>query len=56
MHHLHKYKIEENDYKIDIDKKKIVLAEPLKSLGDHNIKVKLHKDVTAELKIRVAEV
>ena len=40
---------------LDLDKKKIVLAEPLKALGDREIKVKLHKDVTASLKVSIVE-
>ena len=40
---------------LELDKKKIVLNEPIKTLGDHNVKVKLHKDVTANLLIRVVE-
>ena len=38
-----------------IDKKKIVLDEPIKSLGVHEIKVKLHPEVTATLRVHVGE-
>ena len=38
---------------LDIDKKKIVLDEPIKTLGGHDVKIKLHKDVTASLKVEV---
>ena len=38
---------------LDIDKKKIVLDEPIKTLGSHDVKIKLHKDVTASLKVEV---
>jgi len=38
-----------------IDKRKIVLSENIKSLGVHNIRVKLYKDVTANLRIQVVE-
>lgn len=41
--------------KMDIDKKKMVLAEPIKSLGTHEVPVKLHKDVTATLRVKVVE-
>ena len=34
----------------DIDKKKIVLDEPIRTLGTHVIQIKLHKDVTNECK------
>lgn len=40
---------------LDVDKKKIVLADPIKTLGEHQIKVKLHKDVSATLKVIVVE-
>jgi len=39
----------------DIDKKKIVLDEPIKELGTKEIKVKLHKDVTGKLTVNVVE-
>lgn len=39
----------------DIDKKKIVLKEPIKSLGTHIVDIKLHTKVTAQLSVRVTE-
>lgn len=39
---------------IDIDRKKIQLAEPIKSLGEHVVKIKLDVGVVAELKVVVA--
>jgi large subunit ribosomal protein L9 len=39
----------------DIDKKKIVLDEPLKALGVYTIPVKLHKDVEARVKVWVVK-
>ena len=39
----------------DIDKKKIQLKEAIKTLGTHNVPVKLHTKVTAELKVVVKE-
>ncbi len=41
---------------LDIDKKKLVLKESIKSLGTYEVPVKLHKDVTATLKVVVKEV
>ncbi|MFP4661789.1 MAG: 50S ribosomal protein L9 [Halanaerobiales bacterium] len=38
-----------------IDKRKIDLDEHIKSLGVHNIKVKLYQDVEANLKIQIVE-
>ena len=40
---------------LDVDKKKIQLKEAIKSLGFHNVAVKLHPEVTAELKVHVKE-
>ena len=37
----------------DIDKRKITLAEPLKALGESTIPVKIHRDVTAQLRVKV---
>ena len=37
----------------NIDKKKIVLAEPIKALGDFEVPVKLHREITATLKVAV---
>lgn len=40
---------------LEIDKKKLVIPEPLKALGAYEIPVKLHKDVTAKLTVKVVE-
>ena len=40
---------------LDIDKKKLVLPEPIKTVGNHEVPVKLHKDVTAKLTVKVTE-
>ncbi|MCI6887293.1 MAG: 50S ribosomal protein L9 [Lachnospiraceae bacterium] len=41
--------------KLDIDKKKLVLPDPIKTFGTHEVPVKLHKDVTAKLTVKVVE-
>lgn len=41
--------------KVDIDKKKIQLAEPIKSFGVFDVPVKLHPQVTGSLKVNVKE-
>lgn len=41
--------------KMDIDKKKMMLPEPIKSLGSFEVPIKLHKDVTAKLRVKVVE-
>jgi large subunit ribosomal protein L9 len=37
----------------EIDRRRIQLAEPIKRLGDFEIPVRLHRDVTAALKLHV---
>ena len=39
----------------ELDKKKISVDEPSKSLGVHTVKIKLHPKVTADLKVKVTE-
>ncbi|MBP5414181.1 MAG: 50S ribosomal protein L9 [Lachnospiraceae bacterium] len=41
--------------KVDIDKKKIQLPEPIRSFGVFDVKVKLHPQVTGSLKVKVKE-
>lgn len=38
---------------LSIDKKKVQLKEPLKTLGTHQVPVKLHPKVTAEVTVKV---
>jgi large subunit ribosomal protein L9 len=37
----------------EIDRRKIVLAEPLKALGQVTVPIKIHRDVTAQVKVSV---
>jgi large subunit ribosomal protein L9 len=37
----------------EIDRRKIVLAEPLKTLGNYEVPVKLYREVTARVKVKV---
>ena len=37
----------------DIDRRKIQLHEPIKKLGEYEIPIKLHRDVTARIKVHV---
>lgn len=37
----------------EIDKRKIALTDPLKAIGDTTVPVKIHRDVTAQVKVRV---
>jgi large subunit ribosomal protein L9 len=37
----------------EVDRRKIQLAEPLKSLGEFSVAIKLHREVTAHVKVTV---
>jgi large subunit ribosomal protein L9 len=37
----------------EVEKKRIHLAEPLKALGETTVPVKVHREVTAQLKVKV---
>ena len=39
----------------DVDRRKILLPDPIRNLGESHIPVKLHRDVTAQLKITVVK-
>ena len=41
------------DKGFDIDKRKIALPEPLKALGESTVPVKIHREVTAQVKVKV---
>jgi len=38
---------------VDVDKRRIELAHPIKTLGIHDVEVRLHRDVTAQIKVEV---
>lgn len=40
---------------LDIDKKKMVLPDPIKTFGTHEVPIKLHKEVTGKLAVKVVE-
>ncbi len=40
---------------LSLDKKKIVLEEPIKSFGMHDVTIKLHPEVTGKLHVKVKE-
>lgn len=42
-------------HKVEIDKKKIVLPEPIKAFGAYEVTVKLHPEVQGKLKVKVEE-
>ena len=40
---------------IEIDKRKVLLDEAVKHLGDHEVRIRLHPEVTATLKLLVSK-
>lgn len=38
---------------MDIDKKKLVISEPIKALGTYQVAVRLHRNVTGTLEVKV---
>ncbi len=40
---------------LDLDRRKIQLEEPIKTLGEFSVPVRLHRDVTATLKVAVVK-
>ena len=40
---------------VEIDKRKVQLDEPIKQLGEHELKIKLHPEVVATLKLLVTK-
>jgi len=40
---------------IEIDKRKVLLDEPVKHLGEHEVKIRLHPEVQASLKLLVTK-
>jgi large subunit ribosomal protein L9 len=41
---------------LEIDRRRIDLSEPIKALGEHDVVVKLHRQVTATIKVKVVAV
>lgn len=39
---------------IEVDKRRIELAQPIKNIGLHDVEVRLHRDVTATIQVEVA--
>lgn len=40
-------------YKIDLDKRKILMEDTIKTLGDHTLEVKLYPEITVKINVRV---
>ena len=41
------------DKGFEIDKRKLILPEPLKTLGEHTIRLRLHQEVDVSLKVQI---
>ena len=39
--------------KVDVDKKKIEIKEPLKTLGVHDVVIRVHPEITTTIKVDV---
>ena len=39
----------------DLDRRKLILPEPIKAIGDHDVPLKLHREVTVPLKVHVVK-
>ena len=39
----------------EIDRRKLVLADPIKTIGEHDVPLKLHRNVTVPLKVKVVK-
>ena len=41
---------------LEVDKRRIELAHPIKSLGTHDVEVRLHRDVSAQIQVEVVPI
>jgi large subunit ribosomal protein L9 len=41
--------------KFHIDKKKVILHEPIKQLGEHTVTIRLHREVSVDIKVNVVK-
>ena len=39
----------------EIDRRKLILPEPIKTIGEHDVPLKLHREVSAPLKVKVVK-
>jgi len=42
-------------YKVDIDKKRVEIKEPIRHLGEYPVRIRLHSKAMAEVNVRVEE-
>jgi large subunit ribosomal protein L9 len=43
----------QNQFEVQLDKRKVHLDKPLRTLGEHEVELRLHQDVTGKLKVRI---
>ena len=43
----------DEQFEIKIDRRKVPLTEPIRTIGDHDVELRLHPDVMTTLKVRV---
>ena len=43
----------DEQFEIKIDRRKVHLEEPIRTIGDHDVKLRLHTEVSTTLKVRV---
>src|SRR5690625_3130082 len=41
------------DYKLEVDRRKIELKDPIRALGHHKVPVKLHQEITGTINVHV---
>ncbi|MBI2828494.1 MAG: 50S ribosomal protein L9 [Acidobacteria bacterium] len=39
----------------EVDRRKLILPEPIKAIGDHDVPLRLHREVTVPLKVHVVK-
>ncbi len=44
-----------NKFKVDIDKKRVEIKEPIRQLGEYPVRIKLHQKAVAEVTVKVEE-
>ena len=43
----------DEQFEIKLDRRKVHLEEPIRTVGDHNVELRLHAEVKTSLKVRV---
>jgi large subunit ribosomal protein L9 len=43
----------DEQFEIKIDRRKVHLTDPIRTVGDHDVELRLHPDVMTTLKVRV---